>query len=71
MTYDQAFSWLVSQEGVLMSDTRARTILSFARDAGYCPANSDEFLLYADDGGYAVLRDPAGVRRFQEAQRSS
>ena len=75
MTYEQAFNWLTHQEGVVMSDTRARTIMSFARDAGRCPANDCQWLEYlygaevGGEGGYSVRRDPVEIRKWQERAR--
>jgi hypothetical protein len=46
MTWQQAFDWLTHQEGVIMSDQRARTIMSFARDAGRAPASDTDWLEY-------------------------
>jgi hypothetical protein len=68
MTYEEAFSWLCSQEGAVMSDTRAKRILSFARDAGLCPASSTCFITYDsgdDPRGYGTFRDPALVKRYR------
>jgi hypothetical protein len=70
MKYDDTFRWLVGQEGVVMSDTRARQILSFARDAGQCPASDTDFLEYLEGEGYSIRRDPVGVRRWQERARN-
>lgn len=70
LSYGESFRWLVAQEGVTMSDTRARTIMSFARDVGRCPANDTDFMEYLEGEGYAIRRDPVVVRRFQEARRS-
>jgi hypothetical protein len=69
MSYDEAFRWLVSQEQTVMSDTRAKTIMSFARDAGRAPASDTEWLEYLEGEGYSTRRDPVGVRRFQEHAR--
>lgn len=75
MTDAEAFSWLTHQEGVIMSDQRARTIMSFARDAGRAPASDTHWLEYlygaevGGEGGYSVRRDPVGVRRFHERAR--
>jgi hypothetical protein len=75
MGYGEAFRWLVSQEGVIMSDTRARTIMSFARDAGRAPASDTHWLEYlygaevGGEGGYSVRRDPVGIRKSQERAR--
>ena len=71
LSYGEAFRWLVGQEGIVMSDTRATTIMSFARDAGRCPANDTDFMEYLEGGGYAIRRDPVGVRKFQESRGTS
>lgn len=68
MTYQEAFTWLCSQEGVLMSDMRANRILGFARDTGLCPATSTHFITYdagEEPRGYGTLRDPALVRQYR------
>lgn len=64
MNTTEALAWLISQEGVVMSDTRASKILGWAMDAGMAPANSEDWLQYAPNEGYTIFHDPIGVKRF-------
>jgi hypothetical protein len=69
MDYQAAFDWLVSQEGVVMTDSRAKTILGFALDAGRCPASDTDWIEFLAGEGFSVRRDPVGIRRWQEHAR--